>query len=186
MQNAKDIILREIDSLYRKFKRPVRFTANECQSKYGIDTNTYYGCIQNLCDSGKLIRTGHSELGANLFVVPDYTLPTQGKPVPQPSYKTTIKPFDFITLLETKTTMCNDGKEHLYSDFLNVERGTTCELGVKQFFNTNPITVTGTTSFGEFVSTNREVISESERAIGKTTTKAYLLMWWQFVRNATF
>ena len=184
--NAQDIIFKEIDSLYHRVKAPVHFTANECEKKYGIDLNTYLSALGNLLRSGQVIKTGQSSLGANLFAVPDYTLPTQGKPNPQPSYKTTIKPFDFVTLLETKTTMCNDGQVHPYSDFLNVERGSRPETGIKQYFNTNPVTVTGTTSFGEFVSTNREVITQAENIIGRTTTKAYLLMWWQYARNATF
>ena len=186
--NAQDIIFKEIDNLYHRVKAPVHFTANECERKYGINLNTYLSALGNLLRSGQIIKTGRSSLGANLFAVPDYTLPTQDKPNPQPFYKTTIKPFDFVTLLETNTTMCNDGQVHPYSDFLNVERGSRHEAWIKQFFNTNPvtITVTGATSFGDFVGTNREVIAQAENIIGRTTTKAYLLMWWEFARKGTF
>lgn len=185
INNAQDIIFKEIDSLYHRVKAPVHFTANECERKYGIDKDTYLSALGNLLRSGQVIKTGQSALLANLYAVPDYTLPTQDKPNPQPSYKTTIKPFDFVTLLETKTTMCPDGKVRPYSYLYNVERGRSAELGVKQYFNTNPVTVSDST-FNDFMTANTKIVGESNTSYGQEYTTAYLLMWWEYARKGIF
>ena len=183
MTKTEDLLLREFERL-TKTRNGMPFDYFPTQAiNAGIcrTREEYYNALYCLLDAGAVVKVGKREregyYTTNLYVVPN----TEYKQlqIPEEVKATTIQPFDFITLLETKTTMCEEQVDPYSDIFYNVERGTRQERGVKEYFNTNPVTVTGST-FNDFMTANTKIVGESNNTYGKEYTTAYLLMWWLF------